>query len=135
MNTPMKDLVGRLAMVFALTATSGCATARTLQPDWEGTPEVRPEQILISVENQIWNDVVIYSQAYGSKIRLGTVTTGQTENFRLPQHQRFAPNLELMADPIGSPRPIPSGPVVAAPGQEVRWVIHENAAVRALTIW
>jgi hypothetical protein len=94
----------------------------------------REEQVWIVVENSIWNDVVIYAQTFAHRTRLGTVTTGQRERFKLPVHQRLSPDLQLVADPIGSARLIASGPIVAVPGQVVSWTVSENAAARTATV-
>jgi hypothetical protein len=136
MYTPQCRVFVRGALAAVLvTVSASCATAGQGQPKWEGTPRAENQNITVVVENLIWNDVVIYSEAYGSRVRLGTVTTGMTSSFRIPKQQRFSPELELIADPIGSAYPYRSGTIVAAVGQEVRWTVHQNAGVRQLTIW
>jgi len=136
MRTPKHGIIVRSVMLTGLVmGSAGCATMNPSQPQWEGKPRVSEGDIAVVVENLIWNDVVIYSQSAGSRVRLGTVTTGRRSQFKIPYHQRFASDLELVADPIGSRYPIMSGPVVATLGQEVRWTIHRNAAIRAITVW
>ena len=76
--------------------------------------------------------MVVYSFASGARVRLGMVTTGIPKRFRIPTHHRFAPKLEFLADPIGSPQVRRSGPVVAVPGQEVTWTIHQTAGISTL---
>ena len=63
------------------------------------------------------------------------VTTGATGHFRIPRHHRDAQDLELIADPIGSPYVMRSGRIQAGAGQTIRWTVHQNAAVRSLIIW
>ncbi len=135
MSTPKWGSLVRASTLVSLLASSACAAAGIQSPAWEGTPSPDDAQITVEVENLVWNDVTIYAATYRHRVRLGTVTTGQTARFRIPRHQRYAAELELIADPIGSRFPIRSGPVVAAPGQRVRWVVHTNAGIRALTVW
>lgn len=116
----------------AVLVCAACAPSVSSRLSWGALPE--GQDILVVAENHIWNDVVIYSEVLGSRTRLGMVVTGQSRRFRIPVHQRSASSLELIADPIGSTRTFRSGPVVVAPGQEIRWRIHRNAAVRNVTI-
>ena len=113
---------------------AGCATNGAPHLTWEGTPRESDTQISVVINNQLWNDVVIYSVASGARVRLGMVTTGVPKRFRIPTHHRYAPNLEFVADPIGSPRVRRSGAVIAAPGQEVRWTIQQTAGISTLIV-
>lgn len=113
-------------------AYASCAPNAPSRLNWGTLSE--GQDILVVAENHVWNDVVIYSEVLGSRIRLGMVVTGESRRFRIPIHQRSASSIELIADPIGSTRTFRSGAVVVAPGQEIRWRIHRNAAVRNVTI-
>jgi len=121
-----------LAIVAAGMA-AGCATA-PVRPVFEGRSAVT-QDVLVTVENRIFLDVVIYSESPGSRVRLGPVGGGLKRSFKIPKHQRLASTIRLVADPIGSQQSWASEPFAAMPGTEVRWTVHENAAVRALTIW
>ena len=132
MFTPKKGVVARGTLFgVSVLVFAGCATMSP--PRWEGN--LADEEIVVEVENLVWNDVTIYSASYGSKTRLGIVTTSMTGRFKIPRHQSTSTELQLIADPIGSRHVLKSGPIQAGPGQTIRWTVHENAGIRSLTIW
>ena len=125
---------GRIAVaIIAAALTAGCASA-PVGPRWEGTPAAG-EQIILTVDNRMFLDVVVYSETPGSKVRLGAVASGFNRTFKIPQHQQLSSNLTFVADPVGSRQTYASDPVAAAPGTEIRWTVHENGGVRTLTVW
>ena len=105
-------VVGLALMTVVFATSPGCAR--------DAKPGVPDEHIAVVVDNIGWSDVVIYSTSLGSRIRLGQVTAQTTGRFRIPRQHRFATDLELIADPIGSPSLFRSGPVAAQTGQEIR---------------
>ena len=130
-----KHLRKHLQLVVLSALLAGCATTTPTRVRWEGTSRTASQDIIVVVENLVWNDVVIYSEADGSRRRLGSVVTGMKGRFRLPDYQVNASNLVLIADPIGSSSAIRSLQIFAMPGQEVRWTVHERRSLRTLTIW
>ncbi len=133
MFTPKKGVVARGTLFGAMVLVcAGCATMSP-SPRWEGN--LADEEIVVEVENLVWNDVTIYSASYGSKTRLGIVTTSMTGRFKIPRHQQVSTELHLVADPIGSRHRLESDRISAGPGQTIRWTVHENAGIRSLTIW
>ena len=133
MYTPKKGVIARGTLFgVSVLVCAGCATMSP-SPRWEGT--LTDAEILVEVENLVWNDVTIYSAVYGSKTRLGVVTTGMTGRFKIPRHQKTSTALELIADPIGSRHVLRSGRISAEPGQTIRWTVHEHAGISTLTIW
>ena len=133
MYTPKKGGVVRSTLFgVSVLVCAGCATMSP-SPRWEGS--LTDVEIWVEVENLVWNDVTIYSATYGSKTRLGLVTTGMTGRFKIPRHQRHSWDLQLIADPIGSPYVMRSGRIQAGAGQTIRWTVHEKAAIRSLIIW
>ena len=125
---------GRIALAIVASAVAaGCASVPA-GPKWEGTPTAG-EDVLLTVENRVFLDVVIYTETMGSRVRLGSVTSGRQLTFKIPQHQRLSSSLRIVADPVGSPRPYVSQAIAAHPGTEIRWTVHENRGVRTLTVW
>ncbi len=113
--------------------TAGCVSVPA-GPVWEGKPTAG-EPVLLKVENRVFLDVVIYSEVSGSRVRLGSVSSGFIGTFKIPRQHQLSSSLRLVADPIGSRQTYTSEPISAMPGTEIRWTVHENAGVRALSIW
>lgn len=133
MFTPKKGVVARGTLFgVSVLVCAGCATINP-GPRWEGTPT--DADIVVEVQNLVWNDVTIYSTLNGSKSRLGFVATGMTGRFKIPQRHSNSSGLELIADPVGSRHVLRSGRVDVGPGQTIRWTVHENAGISSLTIW
>ncbi len=133
MYTPKKGGVVRSTLFgVSVLVCAGCATM-SASPRREGN--LTDTEIWVEVENLVWNDVTIYSASYGSKTRLGIVTTSMTGRFKIPRHQSTSTDLQLIADPIGSRHVLKSGPIQAGPGQTIRWTVHRHAAISSLTVW
>ena len=133
MYPPKKGIVARGTQFgVSVLVCAGCATMSP-GPRWEGN--LTNSDLMVEVENLVWNDVTIYSTHNGSKTRLGLVTTGMTGHFKIPRHHRNSSSLELIADPIGSRFVLRSGRIDAGPGQTIRWTVNENAGISSLTIW
>ena len=132
MYNPKKGVVARGTLFgVSVLVCAGCATMSP-SPRWEGN--LTDEDIFVEVENLVWNDVTIYSATYGSRTRLGVVTTGMTSRFKVPHHQKNSRELQLIADPIGSRHVMKSDAIAAVPGQTIRWTVHESAGISTLTI-
>ena len=131
----MFRLNGRFALAIVTAAMAqGCASAPMAGPVFEGV-SADSESIQLTVDNRVFWDVVIYSEIPGSRVRLGTVTGGMNQQFRIPKHHQLSSNLRLVADPVGSPHAWTSDPIAAHPGTEIRWTVHENRGVRTLSVW
>jgi hypothetical protein len=59
----------------------------------------------VIIDNDATLNVTVYAVQQGSRVRLGQVTALQREEFRLePRHLTGTGMLQLMIDPLGSPR-------------------------------
>ena len=119
----------------ALVVCAGCASAPRSAHSSPETGTSRASTITVVVENNLWNDVVVYSESSaGARVRLGTVNTGIPTRFRIPTNQASAPNLRLTADPIGSNQLRQTENIMAEPGQVVRWTIMQREVFSQLIV-
>lgn len=92
-------------------ACGGNAPAGQVDP---ATPSV------LSVENQSLNDMRIYVWRGGQRIRLGTVNTGQTADFKLPRAVLAgAASVRVLAEPIAGRRASISEEIMIQPGDKI----------------
>ncbi len=72
------------AAAFALAATlalSACASHGT----YDNADRAAQRTVAVDVSNHNWMDVVVYAvSSSGTRVRLGNVTTGLDQRFRLP---------------------------------------------------
>jgi hypothetical protein len=113
-----------LSALVAITVLGGCAHAN-------GNPSeisTKNQRITIQVANHNWQDVAIWANSGGTRIRLGTVTTGTTERFRLPQTiSSRADNVQLEAHRIGSADDTYYSDVfMVTPGTRLVWTIENQ---------
>lgn len=115
----------------ALLGTAACATAGTSDPFTgpHGDPGIQ-----VVVENHAWTDMSVYAASGGGRVRLGSVTSGRTETFRVPSLDEHVVDMELFADPLASSTVYRSGRLVVLEGQRVTWTIHESELGGSVTV-
>jgi hypothetical protein len=87
------------------------------QSDVSPQPE---DQTTVEVQNQGFNDMVIYALDGTQRIRLGTVTGNSTRTFTIPEHLAGrGGTLRFLADPIGGSRSPVSEEMNVQPGDHV----------------
>lgn len=108
----------------AITVMTGCASA---QPDISSI-STKNERVTIAVENHNWQDVAVWANAGGTRIRLGTVTTGSTQIFRLPATfaAKLLSSLHLEGHRIGSNDMFRSDPFMISPGARMVWKLENQ---------
>lgn len=141
----LKTLMAAVAVTLALGA---CATAgaRPDNPFAESSSVARSreassvsrgrEAAMVKVQNQNWQDVVVYVVQSGHRIRLGMVTSMTTAHFRLPT--RFlgsGADIRLVADPIGGTRGYTTERLSVHSGQEVAFSVQNSLALSSVAIW
>src|SRR5688500_15818689 len=89
--------------IFAVAATTllttACSTAT--YPTRESAAR-QHAQTKVQVTNHNWMDMTVYALRDGSRVRIGSVTSGTTERFSLPRGFDLRTGaLRLEADPIG----------------------------------
>lgn len=90
----------------------------------------------VVVQNQNWQDVVVYVVQSGHRMRLGMVTAMTTSKFRLPQ--RFlgsASDIRLLADPIGSTQGYQTEGLRVLAGQQVAFNVQNRMSLSSVAIW
>lgn len=78
------------------------------------------------MDNHMWQDVTVYALRRGSRVRLGTVTSMNTERFTLAVGVTGAHELVLLVDPIGSQETFRSEPVMVEAGDVIEWDLLNN---------
>jgi hypothetical protein len=107
-----------LLLMIGLTACGGAARS-------EG-PEVgnQSSNAVLVVENQSTSDMRIYASFAGQEIRLGSVTSLQTQRLEIPTSiVGGGRELAFVADPLAGRSSASSFSIYVAPGEEVRMVI------------
>jgi hypothetical protein len=92
----------RPGMMAALGAvallSSGCASGRPYR-----TTTTQSQMYRVVVENDNWLDMNVYAQTDGgARLRLGSVSTGQTKSFDVRASRIGVGSFRLLGDPIGS---------------------------------
>jgi len=106
--------------------TTACSTAT--YPTREAARRNATTQI--TVTNHNWADMTVYALRNGSRLRVGTVTSGTEGRFRLPVgFDQRSGNLRLEANPIGSNEVYVSDPISIAPGAHLVWKIENHIAL------
>ena len=71
----------------------------------------------------------------GSRIRLGTVGTGQTGHFMLPAGFTTGGSIRLVADPIGSRATYSTEPLNVSPGSQLQLRVENNLRLSTVSMW
>src|SRR5688500_12906436 len=88
-----------MAVAATMLLTTACTTAT--YPTREGARQNAATSL--QVANHNWMDMTVYALRDGSRVRVGTVTSGSVERFALPRGFDLRTGaLRLEADPIGS---------------------------------
>ncbi|MBW3534699.1 MAG: hypothetical protein KY453_05700 [Gemmatimonadetes bacterium] len=91
--------------------------------------------VQVEVTNNNWMDMTVHAVRGGTRVRLGTVTTGSSQRFDLPRSLNArAGDLHLVADPIGSQRMHQSRPIMVEPGGLVRWSLENHLALSSFSV-
>lgn len=127
----------KLAMGLALASTlAGCGQAAVAT---HGGPNAftggGSGDAVIRVTNYNWSDMSVYAERHGAQIRLGSVASMATEQFKLPRELVGATDLHIIADPLGSTRVYRTRPVLVVPGQQVAFRIENNLELSTVSVW
>lgn len=124
-------LVARAAVVAVaamVVAGSACAPRSALR-----LPESRnAKSVWVRVTNHNWQDLRVYFLRNGSRLRLGLVTTNQTETFRLPLNAEVeSGGVRLLVVPIGANWSYETDPILVQRGETLAWTIQQNPVLSA----
>jgi hypothetical protein len=115
-RVPRAALVG---VLLALWTSPGCA--RGLPNPFQRGPS---DQVFLVVESRNWVDYAVYLSRGGARARLGTVTSHQTQTFRLPRDMTSpGVSVRFLADPVGSSRVYASPEVSLVGGETWVWTL------------
>ena len=129
----MKALHSILAAA-SMVAFSACAPGATM--DGPAGPQKGVQQATVRVQNQNWQDMVVYLVRGTTRTRLGTVTAMNSQTFRVPRASLGASGLvRLMADPIGGGRAYTSEVLTVRPGQRVSLDVGHSLAISFVSVW
>lgn len=112
-----------MAALALVAATGACNALRR-----GSGPEDETDVVMVTVVNHNQLNVTVFSVAQGRRDRLGEVTAAATSSFRLHLRRLPANELQLLADPVGSPRTATSELLHVAAGDEVRWILETDLA-------
>ncbi len=119
------------AAAVLLLALAGCGLLRREAGEDE---EARPETVVV-VENLHWADITIHLLRGEARVRLGTVTSMNTETFVVPPViVGGAVEIRLMADPVGGDAYV-SEPVLVQPGDEVVFQVASRLQQSSLSVY
>ena len=90
---------------------------------------------VIRVTNYNWADMSVYAERYGAQIRLGSVASMATEEFKLPRAMVGATDMHIIADPLGGTRVHRTRPVLVVAGQQVAFRIENNLELSTVSVW
>ena len=114
-NSTLRGLM--LAMALGFGAACGGS-----QPEQSPVPTPGPndETVTVRVENQSGDDMTIYLWRSAQRMRLGSVSVGQTQTFRIPKTiVHGVTTLRFEADPLGRRRNSISEEISVHPGEEI----------------
>jgi len=90
---------------------------------------------LLVVENNKWLDVNVYAVRNGTRHRLGTVTSLQTERFRLPSWVTTgAAEVRLLIDPVGSEQVHLTEPILLTEGSRIVFKVADYLPLSAYSV-
>jgi len=114
--------LARLAIALLL-APAGCNALRN-----GGTPEDESDIVTVTIVNHHLLNVTVFNVVQGRRDRLGEVVATASTSFKLHLRRLPANEIQLLADPIGSPRAVTSERLHVSSGDEVQWVLESDLA-------
>src|SRR5688572_6133669 len=105
-----------VCLALAVLLMGACATPRYATDNAPSGDRV----VRVEVTNHNWMDMAVYAVSGGQRIRLGTVTTGLNQTFRLPKTLNvYSGQLFLEAQPVGSREVFRSDAIMVNPGGQI----------------
>ena len=114
----MKNLTVMIALGAMCVIAATCGYPSHYLDD---QPSFGPSPVVVEVTNGHMQDIDLYAVNGGQRWRLGTITTGETERFRVPTAAAIAGNeFALQVHPIGGGRDFFTDRVLVSAGDRVR---------------
>lgn len=125
------DRVWAVAVAVVLVAGAvSCASAGAASE-----ADGRGRRVTVLVTNNNWQDANVYVIGAGPRVRLGTVTSMNSQRFVVPPSARRATGFRLQADLIGSSVRKTTADIIVNPGEEVRWKLENHLALSSYSVW
>ena len=116
----------------AMTLTTACASGAGAR---YATEEFASTSVAIEVANHNWMDVTVYAVSNGTRARLGTVTTGLSQVFKMPRSvNTLTSDFHLEADPVGAGQVHSSETIQATPGTRIIWSLENELALSSFRV-
>lgn len=95
----------------------------------------RTQPVTIEVENNNWQDMVIYAIVDGARTRLGSVGAANRATLEIPLGAvRLPGNMVLLLDPLGSRSTYRAGPMSVSFGNLVRLKVENELRLTSWTV-
>ena len=98
------------------------------------SPEPAAVKATAAVTNNNLLDVDVFVMAGGTKSRLGTVVTSQSQEFDLPASAVNAGPVRVSADPIGARVAYTSDPLTISDGDRIRLTVSPQLTQSSVTV-
>lgn len=121
-----------LSLGLAMMATGGAIACRSSNAYDVNQPE--NGSVTLVVKNDNFNDVDVYVVSSGLPTRVGTVNGLTTARFALSPSLVTAPDLRIVATPIGGNGRASSGPLIAGPGQTINFTVGSRLSQSFATV-
>lgn len=118
-----------LTLLAAVTISAGCARAG------KNRRAALDEKTTVIVENNNWLETTVYAVRSGTRLRLGTVPTGKTLEFTLPNGFTTGASIQLIADPVGTSSTYRSDMLAIAPGRQVQLRVENNLRMSTVSVY
>lgn len=126
----MERAWGVAGAVVLVAGAVGCASAGA-----ESDADGRGRSVTVLVTNHNWQDATVYVIGAGPRVRLGTVTSMNSQRFVVPPSVRRVTGFRLEADLIGSSVRKTTSDIIVNPGEEVRWNLENQLALSSYSVW
>ena len=119
-----------LPLLLLSLAVSSCMLLKKKAPPGDPT-----QPLTIEVENNNWQDMVIYAIVDGSRTRLGSVSAANRATLEIPVGAvRLPGNVTLLLDPLGSRATYRAGPMSVSFGSLVRLKVENELRLTSWTV-
>jgi hypothetical protein len=128
----MRRLPQFRSVVLLLLGCLGCAGQRTASNG--ATPAAR-RQVVLTVENHHWNDVIVYLLHDGVADRLGLATAVKTSTFTIPARRLgMAGVIQLRGHAVGAPDSHTTEAFTVLPSQQIQWTLESDLAHSSIAV-
>jgi hypothetical protein len=124
---------GSLLLLVGLAAGAACHHAKH---EDQPTPDTRPVDVPLEIDNHNWLDVVIYVLHDGERSRVGIANASSQSSFVLPARMvGQGHELRLLGHPIGGEGGTVTETVTVQPGQYIEWTLESDLSRSAIGVY